>query len=170
MIESLIENLDFVVNSVANNITGSINITNQGFIDITIGRLKIDGHINNITEADLEKLDGAEGSGMSPSKCVIYETHANIHVWVLVTYPSTNNNFVRLVTWSQRSPKTSYIPDNDNSNSDIVITTGNGTIGGIKTFSSLPICTGTPTNNNQLTTIQTLVISIVMGAIKRLVI
>ena len=40
---------DFVINSIDDNITGTLNITNQGFLNIRRQRCKIDNQIVNIT-------------------------------------------------------------------------------------------------------------------------
>ena len=45
-----------IISSIDYDITGTLKITNQGFIDTTGTRLKIDGQITEISKADLDKL------------------------------------------------------------------------------------------------------------------
>ena len=47
---------NIVVSSIDSRITGSLNITNTGYINIGRGRLRINGQGTNISQADLEKL------------------------------------------------------------------------------------------------------------------
>ena len=87
--------------------------------------------------------------GTNNNKVVLYDTNGKIFSPGFLFRPN-NGNLVNLVLRDQSAGNNLKIKNLEGSDSEIVLTTTNQSIGGSKTFTSQVVCTQNPINNNHL--------------------
>ena len=132
---------NFVVSSVDNDITGSLNITNSGFINITRGHLWIDGEASSISKDDHAKLNGSNVWSTIPNKVVLYDNRGKILTRGF-SLRANNGSLMNILLRDQTRGEHNVIIKNLGGNdSEFVLTTTDQTKNNTETFTSPVVCT-----------------------------